>query len=165
MISWKNFWQWAQRNTEVARVVGIFESGLPNADEPFVPSGAIVESPPSDRPPVTSQDKLCELMRYLYVRAAVPERHPLHKDAELDDLWHALILQTKTYRAVCEKLGVFIDHESGQFSDDPLWYSRFLGDYFDAIGETPDWSVWPAATEQEVEADRVRRGIRDHDCA
>lgn len=165
MISWKDFWQWVQRNTEVARVVGTYENGLPNGDQRLTPSGAAVESPPSDQRPVTSHDKLRELMRYLYVRASFAARHPLHKDAGLDGLWHALILQTKTYRSVCDKLGAFIDHESGQFTDDPLWYSRFLGDYYDLFREAPDWNVWPAATAREVEADQTRRALRDHDCA
>jgi hypothetical protein len=103
--------------------------------------------------------QLRELGRYLYLRVAnAGARWPLHRKSGLDKLWHALILETKTYAVVCEKLGAFVQHESGVITKDPMWYPNFLAAYKETFDETPDWNVWPSPSKSGQSDEN------DHDC-
>lgn len=164
-VSWNAFWAWVQAEPRIARVVELYERAHPLPTETLIPEGGRNETFRWRERTPTTQERLRELMRYLYMRVASGERRPLHSDAGLDGLWHALILETETYAAVCDKLGTFVHHRAGQFSDDPRWYTWFLSAYLDTFGEKPDFNVWPSVSDAEVEVDRAMRQQRDHDCA
>lgn len=62
-----------------------------------------------------------EVIRYLQLSAASPKTIFFPGDKLMDDLWHALIVETAEYRRLCDQIrpGCFIDH-SGMIFDDYL---------------------------------------------
>lgn len=64
-------------------------------------------------------DTLRELARYFYLCAQGPESLFFSGNKLMDDLWHALIIETRSYRELCERLkpGCFIDHSGVTFED------------------------------------------------
>lgn len=165
MIPWDEFWAWVQVDPDVARAVALYERKHP--PEPDVTPEGGWPTPYEQRTRMpTTQERLRELMRHLYMRVHTKTRRPLHAGSGLDDLWHALIVETATYRAVCEMLGGgFVDHASGEFSTDPLWYAWYQRAYHDTFGEYADWNVWPTPNAREISADQAAQSQRDHDCA
>lgn len=67
----------------------------------------------TDRPQDEIKRQVEELMKFLVIRSEGKSSFiPLSQD--VDDVWHEFILQTKSYRSLCDSLPgkVFIDHES-----------------------------------------------------
>lgn len=62
---------------------------------------------------------LRELVRYLYLCAHAPSSVFFPGNVLVDELWHSLITETKSYRELCDQLkpGAFIDHSGVTFDD------------------------------------------------
>lgn len=60
-----------------------------------------------------------ELVRYLYLVAHAPHGVFFVGNGLIDDLWHALIIETREYRLFCERLrpGSFLEHSGLKFED------------------------------------------------
>jgi hypothetical protein len=72
---------------------------------------------------------------------------PLAPSRVVDEGWHALILHTRTYRALCQRLGRFVHHSPGY---DPTHYDPEIIDrtlaVIEATGFTVDKELWGAPT-------------------
>lgn len=69
------------------------------------------------RDPALAERQVIECLRYLYLISSHPQRLRglfLPVEQPVDEVWHYLILQTREYRALCERLpGAFsIEHRS-----------------------------------------------------
>lgn len=70
-----------------------------------------------------SDDLICvglqELMKYLFLCSYSPNSLFFPGNVLIDDLWHALIIETASYRKLCNriKLGNFVDHSGITFED------------------------------------------------
>lgn len=73
----------------------------------------------SERGPQRVSIALEEVIRFLQLSAASPSPIFFPGDKLMDDLWHALIVETAEYRELCDKLrpGCFIDHSGILFDD------------------------------------------------
>lgn len=72
-----------------------------------------------DTPWQTLQVQVQEVLRYLYLASLTPTVVSLFVTRELDDIWHALILETLAYERLCAGLpsGMFIHHSSRDYPD------------------------------------------------
>jgi len=73
----------------------------------------------------TFQTCLMETLRFLYLASISTENSLFFPgDQIIDDMWHALVIETKEYKELCNKLtpGNFLDHSGIKYED----YSRLL---------------------------------------
>ena len=85
-------------------------------------------------------NRFTECLKYLYLVSACRDRvcnkfFPL--TAEVDEFWHYLIIQTREYQDLCQKLpgGFFIHHRSISFRE----YQKESGDRAKVAGEFLGW--------------------------
>ena len=69
-------------------------------------------------PPLKRSHLIDECMKFLYLVSLTTQRTFIPVDQAIDEIWHACILQTRWYAALCEALpgGDFIHHQSGSFA-------------------------------------------------
>jgi hypothetical protein len=87
-----------------------------------------------------------ETIRFLYLASYAQGGIFFPGNKNIDDIWHALIIETKMYRDFCSnlKLGSFVDHSGITYDDysadrttDELWEERmsWVASYVNAFGE------------------------------
>lgn len=71
---------------------------------------AIRENPSIDREEIKS--RFTALLQWLAILPNATKEIPLQMNSAVDPLWHAFIINTKLYRAFCDKFyGKYIDHD------------------------------------------------------
>lgn len=67
---------------------------------------------------------------------------------QIDDMWHTALMFTADYRALCESLGRFIDHEP-VVEPDPDGYLQYMEtrEYARGVFGSLDGDMWPTAIE------------------
>jgi hypothetical protein len=85
-----------------------------------------------------------EYARFLALKLAL-EPAPVTPCKAVDAVWHAHLLCTRAYAALCERenKGAMIHHEPGIGSEES--YAETLAAYESAFGEPPPRSVWGRA--------------------
>ena len=97
------------------------------------------------------QLRVAEFLKFLQLAACMNARH-LPISAEIDEVWHAFILETRVYAALCEQAGGFVHHTAKEADpgsttlrqlDDDL---AFVVAYLEHFGEFPKAALplWPA---------------------
>jgi hypothetical protein len=87
-----------------------------------------------------------------YVHACVQSSGGLRPSRIVDEGWHALILHTRTYEALCTRLGAFVHHRP----EPPAPLQRDASDLertqhaINAAGYTPDPMLWLAPTDTTI---------------
>jgi hypothetical protein len=74
-----------------------------------------------NRPPAILEIQANEVLKYLYLVSLAPRPGiPILVTAELDDIWHYLILETRAYAQLCKSLpsGQFLNHTSNSYPSD-----------------------------------------------
>lgn len=77
----------------------------------------------------------------------------------VDQYWHKLILDTKEYQNMCDKLGIFIHHnpKSGDYNKTER-YKKTLELYEKLFNEKPNKNYWPSI---EVECMKLIYFVKD----
>jgi hypothetical protein len=84
-----------------------------------------------------------ELKRYLVLASETSARFPMHE--RLDRLWHAWMLDTKSYQGFMSLLGgPFVHHVAADDGSEHATWSQFGEAYLERFGVRPDDRVWPA---------------------
>lgn len=86
-----------------------------------------------------------------FLRMSVKTGEPVVPSVMVDEYWHALILDTRTYKDFCQKaFGVFVEHAnerprstSDAVSAHAIAYASTLDLYYLEFGEWPDGKYWP----------------------
>ncbi|MFI0780686.1 glycine-rich domain-containing protein [Streptomyces sp. NPDC021212] len=92
-----------------------------------------------------------EAVKFVAAVAGVP--HPLAPSRVVDEGWHALILHTRTYRQLCERVGAFVHHvpeAPAPERRDPEalnWTQRRIVQ----AGFPVDDALWLAPTDQSIQ--------------
>ncbi|MEU1805875.1 hypothetical protein [Streptomyces sp. NPDC019937] len=87
-----------------------------------------------------------------FVAAAADASRPLAPSRVVDEGWHALILHTRIYRQLCERVGAFVDHipeAPDPERRDPEALSRTQWRIVEA-GFPVDDALWLAPTDQSI---------------
>ncbi len=86
-----------------------------------------------------------EFKRYLIVRLVLGCDQMSMASPEVDAMWHQFILDTKKYRAFCDRVfGGYVDHTPGSFPQNPEFWEK----YEELFGESPI-DMWRNAANYE----------------
>ncbi|GAA1708874.1 glycine-rich domain-containing protein [Streptomyces yatensis] len=121
---------------------------LPDEDRAAVVDTVMVNNP--DMAPQLAGRIVDEAVKYLAAVATAPE--PLTPSRLVDEEWHALILHTRVYKRLCDKIGTFVHHvpeRPAPGSRGPQVLTKTQARIV-AAGHTVDDALWLAPTDASI---------------